>query len=189
MQTYSACARIAQLTFYASLFAAVFFTSGAALSAAGQTGASAEQAPPVVTYWHDWADGNGVSHLTSCNLTNFVLEAMAPPAEPEWINKQDPGNATVLTIVQPPHWKGTWHKETKLLWVVTLRGKWFIEAMDGTRVELGPGDVFLAEDWETKPDAESRVGHRSGNIGDDPVVLMVVLLETPPTVEQPCRFK
>jgi hypothetical protein len=150
---------------------------------------AAEPAPPVATYWHDWTDGKGVSHLTNCKLDKFTLEAMAPPADPVWINKQEPGPATVLTIVQPPGWKGIWHKETKVLWVVTLKGKWFIESMDGTRVELGSGDVFVAEDWETKPDAEGRVGHRSGNIGDDPVTLMVVMLETPPTVDQACRFK
>ncbi len=69
---------------------------------------------------------------------------MAPPAEPEWTNRQDPGKATVLTIVQPPHWKGPWHKETTVLWIVTLKGTWFIEAMDGTKVVLRPGDVWLA---------------------------------------------
>ena len=57
---------------------------------------------------------------------------------------QDPGKATVLTIVQPPHWKGPWHKETTVLWIVTLKGTWFIETMDGTNVVLRPGDVWLA---------------------------------------------
>jgi hypothetical protein len=61
--------------------------------------------------------------------------------------------------------------------------------MDGTHVDLKTGDVWLAEDRDSKPDAEGRVGHRSGNIGDDPVTLMVVQLETPPTVDQACRFK
>ena len=136
-----------------------------------------------------WTDGRGVSHLTSCELSKFELEAMAPPADPEWINRQDPDNATVLTIVQPPHWKGPWHKETTALWVVTLKGTWFIETMDGTHVDLKPGDVWLAEDRDSKPDAEGRVGHLSGNVGEDPVTLMVVQLETPPTVDQPCRFK
>jgi hypothetical protein len=162
-------------------FAAVLFSASA--------GGAAEPTQPVTTYWHDWADSKGVSHLTRCELSSFVLESMAPPADPEWINRQAPGNATALTIVQPPQWKGIWHKETTVLWVVTLDGTWFVEAMDGTRVDLSAGDVFLAEDRDTKPDAEARVGHRSGNTGDGPVTLMVVQLDQPPTSDQPCRFK
>jgi len=42
-----------------------------------------------------------------------------------------------------------------------------MEAMDGTRVELGPGDVSLGEDQNTKEDAQKRKGHRSGNIGEE----------------------
>jgi quercetin dioxygenase-like cupin family protein len=159
---------------------------GAALAAKAETAAGE---PPKAAYWHDWTDGKGVSHLTLCELNKFELEAMAPPADPEWTNRQDPGNATVLTVVQPTGWKGPWHKETTVLWIVTLKGTWFIEAMDGTKVDLKPGDVWFAEDRDSKPDAEGRVGHRSGNIGDDPVTLLVVQLETPPTVDQACRFK
>jgi hypothetical protein len=61
--------------------------------------------------------------------------------------------------------------------------------MDGTRVELGPGDVLLGEAQNTVPDAEGRKGHRSGNIGDETVTLMVIELNVTPTVDQPCRFK
>src|SRR5262245_40512997 len=88
-------------------------------------------------------DGDGAA-ATRCELSKFELEPMAPPAAPKWTNRQDPGKATVLTIVQPPHWKGPWHKETTVLWIVTLKGTWFIETMDGTNVVLRPGDVWLA---------------------------------------------
>ncbi len=52
-------------------------------------------------------------------------------------------------MVQPSGWKGVWHRESKVDWIVTLAGKWFVEAMEGTRVELGPGDVSLGEDQNT----------------------------------------
>jgi hypothetical protein len=77
-----------------------------------------------------------------------------------------PGTARVITVVQPPHWQGAWHEEAKVYWSVTLRGTWFVEAMDGTRVELGPGDVSLCEDQNAKPDAEGRNGHRSASRRD-----------------------
>jgi hypothetical protein len=69
------------------------------------------------------------------------------------------------------------------IWIVTLTGRWFVEVMDGTRVELGPGDVSLGEDRYKMPKA------RSGNIGDETVTLMVIELDVTPTVDQPCRFK
>ena len=151
--------------------------------------AAEDRAAPVTHYWHNWTDGKGVSHLTRCELSNFVLQSMSPPAAPEWANRQAPGTAAVITVVQPPGWKGVWHQESKVYWIVTLTGKWFVEAMDGTRVELGPGDVSLGEDQNTVPDAQGRKGHRSGNIGDEAVTLMVIELDVTPTVDQPCRFR
>ena len=72
---------------------------------------------------------------------------------------------------------------------MTLTGKWFVYAMDGTRVELRPGDISLGKDQNTVPDAEGRKGHRSGNIGDETVTPMVIETDATPTVDQPCRFK
>jgi hypothetical protein len=154
-------------------------------------GALAEDAPPPVTYyWHNWTDGKGVSHLTRCQLNKFELKSLSPPAAPEWANRQAPSNASIITVVQPQGWKGVWHQESKVYWIVTLTGKWFVEAMDGTRVELGPGDVSLGEDQNTMEDAQGRKGHRSGNVGDETVTLMVIELDdVTPTVDQPCRFK
>jgi hypothetical protein len=145
--------------------------------------------PPVTHSWHNWTDSKGVSHLARCALSNFELQSLSPPAAPEWANRQSPGTASIITVVQPSGWKGVWHRESKVYWIVTLAGKWFVEAMDGTRVELGPGDVSLGEDQNTIADAEGRKGHRSGNIGDEKVTLMVIETDATPTVDQPCRFK
>ena len=48
--------------------------------------------------------------------------------------------------------------------------------MDGTRVEMGPGDVSFGADQNTRPDAEGRKGHRSGTVGNAPCRLMIVQL-------------
>jgi hypothetical protein len=67
-----------------------------------------------------------------------------------------------------------------------LSGRWWIEAMDGTRIEQGPGEFSLGEDQGCKP-VNGRHGHRSGTIGDEPAALMTVQLHIPPTCK-PCRF-
>jgi hypothetical protein len=60
--------------------------------------------------------------------------------------------------------------------------------MDGTRVEMGPGDLSLGEDQGCITDEQGRNGHRSGTIGDEPAVLMTVQLHVPP-VRRPCHLK
>jgi hypothetical protein len=62
--------------------------------------------PPVTFYWYNWTDGKGVSHLTHCKLSNFELRSLSPPAAPEWANRQAPGTASLITVVQPSGWKG-----------------------------------------------------------------------------------
>jgi hypothetical protein len=53
---------------------------------------------------------------------------------------------------------------------------------------MGPGELSLGEDQNCKEDAQGRLGHRSGTIGDAPAVLMTVQLHVVPA-RRPCRFK
>jgi hypothetical protein len=144
---------------------------------------------PRFHYWHNWTDDKGVSHMTKCPILNFELKSMSPPADPQWQARQASAQSQVILTQQPAGWKGAWHEDPKVQWIVPLRGTWFVEAMDGTRVELGPGDVSVGEDQNTKPDAKGRKGHLSGNVSSGPIMLMVIQLEETPTVNQPCRFK
>ena len=73
-------------------------------------------------------------------------------------------------------------------WIVPLSGRWWVEAMDGTRVEMGPGDVSFGEDQGCIATADGRRGHRSGTIGDEPAVLMTVQLHAPPVL-RPCHLR
>ena len=52
--------------------------------------------------------------------------------------------------------------------------------MDGTRVEMGPGDLSLAEDQGCVAAIDGRRGHRSGTLGDQPAVLMTVQIHEAP---------
>jgi len=78
-------------------------------------------------------------------------------------------------------WVGTWHENPKPQWIIPLSGRWFVESMDGQRVEMGTGEISFGEDQNTV-ETGGRKGHRSGTVGDAPAVLMVVQFATPPTV-------
>lgn len=145
--------------------------------------------PPTAYYWHNWADSHGVSHMTKCPFHKYTLKTMNKPAAPQWSDPQPKGVAQVISTVQPDHWNGAWHPDPKVQWIIPLKGTWFVQAMDGTRVEMGPGDVSLGEDQRTTPDAQGHKGHLAGNVTSGPVTLMVIQLAEAPTVDQPCRFK
>jgi hypothetical protein len=52
--------------------------------------------------------------------------------------------------------------------------------MDGTRVEMGPGEVSFGGDQGCVADADGHKGHRSGTVGDEPAVLMIVQMDEAP---------
>jgi hypothetical protein len=159
------------------------------LGAAAPAGAGDRPAPPQATYWHNWTDSHGVSHMTRCAFHTYDLKTMSKPAGPQWQDPQPAGRATIISTIQPPHWNGAWHPDPKVQWIIPLKGSWYVEAMDGTRVTMGPGDVSLGEDQLSRPDGQGHVGHYAGNVGDGPVTLMVIQLDVAPTVDRPCRFK
>jgi hypothetical protein len=141
---------------------------------------------PKIAYWHLWTDRDGVSHQKLCHLTEFEFKGVGK-ADPQWNNKQSRSEATVVYTVQPRGWVGDWHENPAPQWIVVLSGRWWIESMDGTRIEQGPGEFSLGEDQGSIL-TDGRKGHRSGTIGDAPAVLMTVQLHIPPT-STPCHLK
>ncbi len=147
---------------------------------------SSPSGAPRLEYWHLWTDRDGVTHQSRCALTEFQL-ARIGEAAPQWNDGQAPTDATVVFTVQPVGWVGEWHENPAPQWIVVLSGRWWIESMDGTRIEQGPGELSLGEDQGARP-ADGRRGHRSGTIGAQPAVLMTVRLATPPSAA-PCHFR
>lgn len=141
---------------------------------------------PRIPYWHIWTDDHGVSHQTRCELTEWELKGVGG-ADPQWNNQQARSEATTVFTVQPVGWVGEWHENPAPQWIVPLSGRWWVEAMDGTRVEMGPGEFSLGEDQNCTADGQGRKGHRSGTIGDEPAVLMTVRLHVPP-IRRPCHI-
>lgn len=138
-------------------------------------GKSSESAPSL-TYWHVWTDEQGVSHQQKCELVGFEKESVSGGAAPQWNDHLISGAAHIMFSVLPVGWVGEWHENPKPQWIVPLSGKWFVETMDGDRVEMGAGDVSFGADQNTKADDNGHQGHLSGTVGDEPAVLMIVQL-------------
>jgi hypothetical protein len=136
-------------------------------------------ASPRVPYWHLWTDQSGTSHHARCELDNFDWKGVGDAA-PQWNGRQPTSEATVVFTVQPVGWVGEWHENPFPQWIIPLSGRWWVEAMDGSRAEMGPGDLSFGEDQGCVADASGRKGHCSGTIGDQPAVLMTVQLHVPP---------
>jgi hypothetical protein len=143
-----------------------------------------DSTPPRLTYWRIWTDAHGVSHQSRCVLDDFTQQSMGGAA-PQWNDTLGKGESTVLFSVLPVDWVGEWHENPKPQWIVPLSGCWFVESMDGRRVELGPGEVSFGGDQHCVADAQGHKGHRSGTVGDRPAVLMLVQLEQPTSRGRP----
>jgi hypothetical protein len=143
---------------------------------------------PIVPYWHLWTDAKGVSHLNQCALTKFELKSMQAPTAPQWQSEKTSGAMSAIVTVQPVGWVGDWHENPKPQWIIPLSGRWFVEAMDGARIEMGPGELSFGGDQHCRV-LEGKRGHRSGTVGDSPTVLMVFQFDDTPAPSLPCVFE
>jgi hypothetical protein len=121
-------------------------------------------AKPTIRYWHLWTDAEGVSRQTQCAMTEFDLKSIKPPADPQWQGKRLSGQMTTLVTVLPVGWIGTWHENPKPQWIVPLCGRWFVESMNGTRVEMGPGELSFGGDQNCR-EVDGKAGPSLGNGG------------------------
>ncbi len=167
--------------------------SGTSAQLARQSGqrqqSEQEAGKPGLPYWHVWTDEGGVSHQDRCELTGFKYESISSGAAPSWIDRLDTKSTNVIILYLPVGWVGEWHENPKPQWIVPLSGRWFVETMDGKRVEMGPGELSFGNDQNTKPDARGCRGHRSGTVGDQPCVTMLVQVDQSPVNSKPCQLK
>jgi hypothetical protein len=97
-------------------------------------------------------------------------------------------DATVLVTVLPVGTIADSHENPRPQWIIPLSGRWYVETMDGVRVEMGPGEMSFGEDQNTVP-RDGKKGHLSGTVGAEPAVLMVVQFDTVPIVASACRSR
>lgn len=138
---------------------------------------------PTVPYWRLWTGADGVTRQKQCAMSDFDFKSVAKPAQPQWLGEKTAGAAVVFTVL-PVGWTGTWHENPKPQWILPLSGRWFVESMDGTRVEMGPGELSFGGD-QGSSEIDGKRGHRSGVVGDAPAVLMLVQLEEAPAMPAP----
>ena len=137
-----------------------------------------DEVKPEVVYWHVHTDSDGVSRQTLRALTAFDLKGMSGAA-PQWQNELGSERSTVNVSVLPIGWTGDWHENPKPQWIIPLSGRWFVETMDGHRVEMGPGDISFGQDQGCRAGDIGHKGHLSGTVGEEPCVMMIVqLLDT-----------
>ena len=98
---------------------------------------------PEIPYWHLWTDAGGVSHQTRCALTEFELKGVGRAA-PQWNNKQDRVEATVVYTVQPVGWVGDWHENPAAQWIVVLSGRWWVNPWTARASNKAPGSFRWA---------------------------------------------
>ena len=142
---------------------------------------------PKVEYWHLWADEKGVSHQTRCTMEEFELKSIQPGTDPQWQGRKSTGSMTALVTVLPVGWVGTWHENPRPQWIVPLTGRWFVEAMDGSRTEMGRGELAFGGD-QNCTEVDGKRGHRSGTVGNEPAVLMIVQFDDNDAVK-PCGLR
>lgn len=142
--------------------------------------------PPAVPFYHMWTGPDRTSRLDLCALKGFSLQSVGGGAAPQWM-LDFPGEVEAVRFnVLPVGWIGEWHDSPRAQWVIPLAGRWFLETHDGTRVEMGSGDIHFGQDLATADDG--RKGHRSGQLGDAPCVQMMVQFRTSPLRSVPCPF-
>lgn len=149
--------------------------------------ANTPDATPI-RYWDVWADQNGRTHQTSCEVRGFKPFSLGATVQPIYVDKLPEEPRAVWIAQFPKGWIGTWHENPEPQWIIPLSGRWFVETTDGDRVEMGPGDASFGGDQGSKPDASGRLGHLSGTLGDGPVTLMFVQGANVRVV-QGCRFR
>lgn len=145
-------------------------------------------AKPTVHYWHLWTDAEGISHQTRCAMTEFELKSIKPPADPQWQGKRHNGPMTTLVTILPVGWSGAWHENPKPQWIIPLSGRWFVESMDGTRVEMEAGELSFGGDQNCGK-VDGKLGHRSGTLGCEPAVLMIVQFDDISAPTSPCELR
>ncbi len=95
-----------------------------------------------------FADDQGETHFRAVQI-DFETRAFAPPSLPVQVSADIP-STTSLFMIAPPGWDKEYHATPRKQFCIMLRGKLKVEATDGESIEMGPGDVLLVNDAESK---------------------------------------
>ncbi len=101
---------------------------------------------PTLTYWHVYTNDDGISKQKQVELKNYEKESMGGDSAEQWNKHLMDSSAHIMFSEMPSGWVGEWHENPKAQWIVPLSGSWFVETMDGSRVEMGMGELSFGGD-------------------------------------------
>lgn len=139
---------------------------------------------PAIRLLHVLAADDGSTITHRCRVPAMTIRPVGDDIPPVWATEPVTDTESRSVWVLPAGWHGGWHRNPSRQWVIPISGRWWVETQDGVRTAMGPGDVHLGDDLTAVPDSHSRVGHDSGVIGDEPLVVMI--LTTDPTAPIHC---
>ncbi|NJC27374.1 cupin domain-containing protein [Neolewinella antarctica] len=130
----------------------------------------ANKTNPSIPYWHVYTDEKGISRQKLRHLTNFELESMGGGSGEQWNNKLMKGATQIIFSELPADFDGDWHENPQPQWIIPLTGGWWVETMDGQRVEMRVGELSFGADQGTTDEQ----GHKSGVLDNKPCTMMIV---------------
>ncbi len=110
-----------------------------------------------------YAGEDGTSHLVDLDLPT-TRKVVGEDGTTRWEGIASASTFGLAGGGQSPTYS-EWHTCGQAGLSITLRGNWEIEAGDGTRRALGPGDLLVMLDTTGQ-------GHRSWPLGDSPSMVM-----------------
>jgi hypothetical protein len=113
---------------------------------------------------------DSISTLRPDLLGGFIESSLGENASSLWMREFKASVKKVWFTILPVGWRGEWHTSPEYQWVVPLSGRWYLKTRDGSYQEMGPGDIHWGSDVSDDP----LKGHQSGQIGDDPCVLLMI---------------
>ena len=129
-----------------------------------------------IEFWRVWVNDSGESCQSLHSLVGHKQSVFAEGAAPIWSAMHYNASAKLITLILVPGEICEWHENPMPQWIIPLRGRWSVETMDGTIVEMGPGDISFGGDQGTN----NRQGHRSWAVGETPAELLLIQVKGPP---------
>ncbi|MBF0862380.1 hypothetical protein HKD22_09730 [Gluconobacter kanchanaburiensis] len=143
---------------------------------------------PTLSYWDNWTDPQGTTHLTKCRMSAFHDDSTSSNGHETLLSTPHKGDVTMTVRVQPSGWKGEWSETRQTQWIVPLSGIYSVTAMDGNNVELNPGDILLSEDVSPSASGPEPKGHLEKNVGDSAVALQILSFADATPSHVPCQW-
>ncbi len=125
---------------------------------------------PSIPFYHVYTDEAGISRQRLRYLTDFEEQSMGGNSGSQWNNRLMKGATNIIVSELPADFDGDWHENPQPQWIIPLTGGWWVETMDGQRIEMREGELSFGADQGTN-DAK---GHKSGVLDGKPCRMMIV---------------